>query len=230
VSSPAPPINRSAPRPAAKLVVATIAFQAVGEVGADQVLDAGEQVAGGMAARCRTARQRDVNASVREEVGRGVAAFAAVQLVAARAAVEHVVARAAEQTVRPSPPFQSIAPEQAFETVVAPVAAEPVAIVAAGERLDPGIDVVLCISALADARFQVGANAEIGAGERDGVEAEPAVDHVAAIARVDQVVAFPASMTSLPSPVSITSFPAMAMTMSSRPSPRIVSAPAPPIM
>ena len=80
-------------------VVAIVAPQGIPVSGADEVLDAVELVAGGIAAPRGVVLQPDADTLRRPLVGHRVDADAAVDLVAAAAAVDEVVAFVAPQQV-----------------------------------------------------------------------------------------------------------------------------------
>ena len=183
-----------------------VALDDVGEIAADDILDRHQRIACRVSARCGSRGERDRHAFGRTgaggvvEVVGGVVARAAIDQVGARAALDPVVARAAIQAVGPGAAFQQVVAAFAVERFVAGRAAELIGELGADQCLDADVLVARGHRALADPRFQIGADADVGAGEHHGVEARAAddpvraraaVDQVVAVARVDQVVAGP---------------------------------------
>ena len=141
-------------RPAQQAVAGAAGADNVGKGAADHPLDAGQQIALGIAARAGQAIEVDLH---RHHAGR------IVRRVDPRAAVEHIGPAAADQRIVARPAQQGIVAKAAQQAVVAQPAFQRVGILAAGERivearadqpLDPADDIARRIAALPDRAIQ----------------------------------------------------------------------------
>ena len=171
---------------AGQRVVAVVAIEIVVMVGADQIFDAGQRIALGIAARPRRAVEMGSHPGRRARIARGIGSLATVQLVSARAADEQIVARAAVQRFISTGAIDGVVAIRADDMfdIDERVAFGPAAV--AGGAVEVDFDT---LGRIFGRRLFIGKGIGIG----DGIEPRTAVDLVRARAAVDHVVAVAAS-------------------------------------
>ena len=163
--------QRVVARPAVQLVVARIAGQRVIARRPDQVLDADQHVALGIAAMRDAGAQIHRNRRGRRRIVRGIAAIAAIERVRTRAADQRVVAKPARQHVGPG------------------ITGQRVVVVRPDDVFDGDIGIALGGAAMADAGGQIDIDPGVRIGIVRAVVAIAAVQRVGPLAAHQRVVA-----------------------------------------
>ena len=147
------------------------AGQDVGQRGPEEILEIGDLVARGVAARCRAGRQVNVHSAGRGRIVERVGTRAAVQNVAARPAANKVVARPAGQRVRARAADQRVVER------------------AADDRFDIGQHVAGGVAAAGGTGREIHRDGGVRVGIIDGIITRSAVEGLRARARHQRVVA-----------------------------------------